>query len=127
LNATVTVKTTCEVEEENVVNRRTVSDWFQRLASGDNTLDDRPRSGRPSVVDPQELRVPLEDQHYGTTRELLATLGPSQRTINRHLDRSDLTCKCPREDPHELTDAQAQRRVDICTTLLCLIVFGIVL
>jgi transposase len=77
LNATVTVKTTCEVEEENVVSRRTVSDWFQRLASGDNTLDDRPRSGRLSVIDPQELRVPLENQPYGTTRELLATLGLS--------------------------------------------------
>jgi hypothetical protein len=37
-----------------VLSRRTVSDWFQRLASGDKGLEDRPGSERPSVVHPQE-------------------------------------------------------------------------
>jgi hypothetical protein len=62
----------------------------------------------------KKLRVPLEEQPYPTTRELAATLQPSQRTINRHLHLTDFT----RENSHELIDAQAQGRVDICATLL---------
>jgi hypothetical protein len=42
------------------------------------------------------------------------------QSVNRHLHRHqiDFRYKPPSEDPHELTNAQAQRRVDICTTLL---------
>jgi hypothetical protein len=78
-------------------------------ASGDKSLEDRPRSGRASIVDPQELRVALEEQ--------LGIVSYPRTFFNGLSTVIYFTCKRPREDPRELTDAQAQRGVDICTTL----------
>jgi histone-lysine N-methyltransferase SETMAR len=69
-------------------------------------------------VDNEALRAMVMEQPHASTRELSAALGPSKDSINRHLHQLDFVSKRPREDPHELTDAQAQRRVDICKNLL---------
>ena len=55
--------------------------------------------------------------HAGT-RQLSRTLGCSQSTINRRLRKLDYVLKRPRKDPHNLTQEQARRRIDVCTQLL---------
>jgi len=38
--------------------------------------------------------------------------------MNHHLDQLGLVLKSPRQEPHELTDAQDQKRVEICQQCL---------
>ena len=118
LTATAATREICEVEGKDVVNERTARRWFERFNHGDTSLVDKHRSGRPSVVDDEALRAAVEVDPLCSTRKLSATLGPSKDTINRHLHQLGLVLKSPREEPHELTDAQAQRRVEICQQLL---------
>ena len=41
----------CAVEGEGVVKKTTAAEWFKRFNEGDTSLQDKPRSGRPSTVD----------------------------------------------------------------------------
>lgn len=118
LSAAAATREICEVEGEEAVNKMTASRWFRRLADGDTSLEDKPRSGRPCEVDDQALCDMAMDQPHASSRELSAALGPSHTTIIRHLHHLDFVRKGPRVDPYELTDFQAQRRVEICKQLL---------
>ncbi|UYV63606.1 TMEM67 [Cordylochernes scorpioides] len=90
----------CEGEGKGIINRRTASKWFKRFREGDISLENKPH-------------IP---QQY--TCEMSARLGPSKYTINRTLHMLLFVRKRPRQDPHDLTIAQSQRRVDICKRLL---------
>jgi len=41
--------------------------------------------------------------------KLSDTLAPSKDTMNRHLHQLGLVLKNPKQEPHELTDAQFQK------------------
>ena len=60
----------CEVEGENIVNRKTASNWFKRFNGGDTSLEEKPRCGRPSVVNENDLRDELTKHPNSSTREL---------------------------------------------------------
>lgn len=118
LTAAAATREICEVEGKDVINKTTAQRWFQRFSDGDTSLEDKPRSGRPCELDDEVLLAKLEEKPHASTRELSAALGPSNVTIHRHLHQLDFIYKRPRVDPHELTEAQAERRVDICRQLL---------
>ena len=42
------------------VNERTVRCWFAKFRSGDFSLEDEPRSDRPTVIQDEELRTLVE-------------------------------------------------------------------
>ena len=92
--------------------------WFRRFKQGDTSLEDQPRSGRAFVVNKEELRVVVEQQPSSSTRRLSGDLGPSRRTIARHLHNLGFVCRNPLRVPHDLTENQAQRRLDLCQELL---------
>ena len=108
----------CDVEGDGVINVRTAQRWFNTFKTGDTSLRRREGSGRPSIVDHEALRAAVEANPSTTTRQLSRDLGPSQPTIVRHLGLINKVNKRCREVPHELTPDQAQRRVEICKTLL---------
>lgn len=111
-------KEICDAEGDRTVNHTTVSRWYNRFNCGDVNLDDQPRSGRPSDLDNEDLVCTLEDEPSSSSRDLGAILGVDHKTILRHLHQLDYVHKKPHEDPHELTEAQANRRVEICRQLL---------
>ena len=39
------------------VNERTVRRWFAKFHSGDFSFEDEPRSGRPTIIQDEDLRV----------------------------------------------------------------------
>lgn len=108
----------CAVEGEGVVNKTTAAEWFKRFNEGDTSLQDKPRSGRPSTVDNEALLEAVKNQPATSNRILSAELGPHYSTIDRHLQHLGLHNRRCREIPHDLTPAQAQRRKDICQQLL---------
>ena len=61
--------------------------WFSRFNSDDLTLEDKPRSGRPPVLDDEDLRQALEDEPSSSIRELAEELGVSHMTVWNHLQQ----------------------------------------
>ncbi|VDP04182.1 unnamed protein product [Heligmosomoides polygyrus] len=76
----------CAAFEEEGIHYSTVARWYQRFKTGDISLEGRPRSGRPSVVEEDSLREAFKVKPNSTTRELAATLGCTQGTVVRQLE-----------------------------------------
>jgi histone-lysine N-methyltransferase SETMAR len=108
----------CKVEGVGTVGKSTAIDWFKRFNKGDFDLNDKPRSGRPTKLDDGDLQAELDIEPSSSTRELATELGVSHMTVWNHLKQLDFVHKKPRQDPHELTEAQAASRVRICRQLL---------
>ena len=109
----------CDAGGEGTVHYTNVSRWYKRFDSGDLSLEDQPRSGRPSTLENDDLQSALEDEPSSNSRELASILGvSSHQTVLNHLHQMDFVHKKPRQDPHELTEAQAKRRVEVCRQLL---------
>jgi transposase len=100
------------------VNERTARRWFKRFLSGNLSLENEQRPGRPWIWDSEATKEAAEQQPSTSTRRLPDTLGPSKSTIHRHLTALGNIYKSYRFVPHELTAEQAQRRVEFCRKLL---------
>lgn len=118
LSAKAAAEQICEVEGADTIHRNTAAIWFKRFNEGDTSLRDKDRSGRPPVVDDEALVRELKNQPNASNRDLSDLLGHSKSTINLHLKQLGYVAKRPRMEPHNLTEAQAKRRVDICNELL---------
>ncbi len=96
--------------------------WMSKFHSGRQDCCDAQRSGRPTKITPEKLRqIQLllnGDRTLSINRlSMLTNLGVA--TVHRALKKHLLLTKCPaRWIPHDLTDAQHQRRVDQCRVLL---------
>ncbi len=110
-------KKICEVEGDNVVSTRTARNWFKRFKDGRSSLADAARSGRPMEVDSEALREAVEANPDVSTRRLSNDLGVSQTSVVTHLHRIGKVLRSCRLVPHELSAAQAQRRVEACIQL----------
>ena len=121
--AAAAAKKICEVEGAGVVSKRAAQDWFKRFSfnEGRTNLKDNARSGsgRPMQVDSDALReaVTVNTNPGVSTRRLSDQLGVSHVTVASHLHRIGKVHRSCRQVPHELTAAQAQRRVDVCIQL----------
>ena len=71
----------CAVEGEGVINKTKAAEWFKRFNEGDTSLEDKPRSGRPSMVDNEALLQAVTNQPATSTRSLSAKLGPHYSTL----------------------------------------------
>jgi histone-lysine N-methyltransferase SETMAR len=107
-----------KIEGEKTIGKTAAGKWFKRFNEGNFDLEDRPRSGRPTVLDESDLQAALDAEPSSSTRDLEAELGVSHMTVWNHLQKLDFVHKKPRQDPHELTEAQANKRVEVCRQLL---------
>lgn len=64
-----------DAEGEETMSQPTVSRWFKRFNSGDPSLEDQPRSGRPTKLDDGVLQAALDAEPSSSTRELATDLG----------------------------------------------------
>jgi transposase len=77
-----------EVYGQGTIGDWACGKWLKRFRDGEKDVDDledRPRSGRPSNFDDDELRRLVEEDPKRTTRELAAILQKDNATIWRHL------------------------------------------
>ena len=118
ISARATTKKICEIEGPGIVSKTTAAEWFKRFNEGDTSLEDKSRSGRPSVPVNETLLQSIQQKPHTSTRELASDIGTSQSTIVRHLHELGFANKKPRFVCHELSEQQAQRREEICKTLM---------
>lgn len=107
----------CQVYHE-AVSARTCERWYSKFKDGDFSLEDGPRSGRPSKLDDDHLLSIIEADPRVTTRELEEICQCDHSTIVRHLHKLGKVNKLGKWVPHELNQAQKDARVSICTSLL---------
>lgn len=117
-NAKIAAQKICQIEGIDSISVRSAQVWFRKFNSGDTSLESKQREGRPLTLNPEVLREAIEANPTTSTRRLSAELGASNTTISRHLHKLGKINKRCREVPHELTESQAKRRVDVCRQLL---------
>lgn len=99
---------------------RTTRRWFSKFKLGDLSIEDKPRSGRPTEFDPKPLLELLESNPRLTVREMACELRASVTTIHRHLGKLGFEPKYGQWLPHDLTNDQKMKRVRACSSLLSL-------
>jgi [histone H3]-lysine36 N-dimethyltransferase SETMAR len=101
-----------------VISVRQAQEWFARFRSGDLSLEDKPRPGRPSGIDNDVLKSIIEEDPRLTTHQIADILRVGQTTVYEHLVAIGKEYKVGKWVPHSLTIEQKSVRVDICMSLL---------
>ena len=104
------------------VSARNCQRTIAKFIVGDFILDDKKRSGRPSVKDDVEDRIKevLTYDKYATSRNMGEELSLSHTTILRHLQKMGKQCLANRWLPHFLSDENKANRERICGELLAM-------
>uniref|UniRef100_A0A5S6QKW9 Mos1 transposase HTH domain-containing protein n=1 Tax=Trichuris muris TaxID=70415 RepID=A0A5S6QKW9_TRIMR len=102
----------------NTVDDSTARRWFRKFRSGNESLEDSDRSGRPSAIDEDHLRAIVEEDPRRSTSEIAETLGVCKATVSHHLRQLGKRKKLDKWIPHELTEIQKLRRCEISSMLL---------
>lgn len=95
------------------VSRNTVKRWYKRFSSGDHSLNDHKKTGRPITVDTTKIFNLIELEPTLTSTELAAQVGCSRSTANHYLNKKGYTWKYAKWIPHELTPKNLKKRYDI--------------
>ncbi|KAG9431031.1 histone-lysine N-methyltransferase SETMAR-like [Apis mellifera carnica] len=117
-NATEACRNLLKVFGESTVSDRTCRRWYEKFETGDFDLSDKPRSGRPSLIDDDVVKAILEQDPFLTISEIAERLNSAQQTIFDHIRKIGLVWKYSRWVPHELSQKNLDDRVVICTSLL---------
>ncbi|XP_076066931.1 histone-lysine N-methyltransferase SETMAR-like [Oratosquilla oratoria] len=89
LSAVVSSRRICQAFGDSAVNERTARLWFKKFKSGDLSLRDEPRSGRPQVLNDGVLKAAIEEDSSLTCGEVARQFNVSDETVSLHLHRLD--------------------------------------
>jgi histone-lysine N-methyltransferase SETMAR len=92
--------------------------WFQNFRRGSKDIEDRPRSGRPQLINRTAVLAAIEESPTLTTGMLAEDFDCTNATINRILHELGKTYRHGRWLPHELTQLNKNGRVEASTELL---------
>jgi histone-lysine N-methyltransferase SETMAR len=99
-------------------SKMAVCRYFKRFSEGDESVEDKPRSGRPVEFDYDKLIALVEEDNRLSTADIAARLACSYNTAAVHLETLGLVRKLGRWIPHKLTTDQRVTRVAISQHLL---------
>ncbi|KAJ4438306.1 hypothetical protein ANN_14245 [Periplaneta americana] len=103
-----------QVYGREAVSRKCVYEWFKRFREGKETIEDEPRSGRPSTSRTPEM-IEKVRQMLAQDRRLSLGLIAEELDISKDtIVRDDLGKRkiCSRLVPHKLTDEQKAKRME---------------
>lgn len=96
---------------------RTVKKWFGRFRQGNFSLEDEPRSGRPSGLDNDVVRTLVKARPRITTEEIAETLSINKSTAFRRLKQLGYISKLDTWVPHCLTERNKLNRMNVALSL----------
>ncbi|KZC08453.1 Histone-lysine N-methyltransferase SETMAR [Dufourea novaeangliae] len=106
-------KEICEVYGVDCITDRTCQNWFKKFRSGDFSLKDDQRSGRPTEVDDDQIKAIIEEDRHITVREIAERLNVSHTTIENHLKCLGLAKKLDIWVPHILKEIHLTQRIKL--------------
>lgn len=117
-SASAACKSICETLGDNIVSIATVKRWFARFKDGDFDLEDKERTGAPRKAEDDEIQALLDEDPCQTQQQLADQLGITQQEVSIRLRAMGKIQKYGKWVPHKLTEAQKNRRIDICHSFL---------
>ncbi|GFX86276.1 histone-lysine N-methyltransferase SETMAR [Trichonephila clavipes] len=103
-NGSVACKNLCAVFGKYIVNDRACQRWFSKFRSGDLSLQESDRSGRPSEIDNDVLRFMLENNSHLTSQEIAEDFGIHHTTVGDHIKALGFVLKRSVWVQHELKE-----------------------
>ena len=73
-NASQAHKMLCAVYGDEALKERQCQNWFTKFHSGDFSLKDEKRSGRPVKVDDNLIKAIIDSDRHSTTREIASCI-----------------------------------------------------
>lgn len=111
-------KNICSVYGEGAVGSSTCREWFIKFKNGDFDLSDKPRSGRPLELQPDDLQMLLDEDDAQSSVQLAKRLNVDHSTVLRRLHEMGKILKEGKWIPHELSENVATQRLNTCVSLL---------
>ncbi|PRD31185.1 UNVERIFIED_CONTAM: Histone-lysine N-methyltransferase SETMAR [Trichonephila clavipes] len=108
----------CQAFGDSTVNERTVRHWFQKFRSGDLSLCDKARTGRPQALDDEALMAAIEEDSSQTYGELAKQLNTSNEMVRLQLYHLGKTYRLSKWVPYTLFEVHKQQRLAACLSLL---------
>ncbi|GFU49197.1 histone-lysine N-methyltransferase SETMAR [Trichonephila clavipes] len=97
-NASQAHKKLCAVYGDEALKERQCQNWFAKFRSGDFSLKDEKRSGRPVEVDNDLIKAIIDSDRH--TREIAEKLHASHTCIENHLKQLGYVQKLDTWVPH---------------------------
>lgn len=107
-------KDICEIYGSDCITERTCQNWFKKFRSGDFSLKDDQRSGRPTEADNDEIKMLIESNRHITVREIAEKCQVSHTTIENHIKHLGLVKKLDIWVLHELKEIHLTQRINVC-------------
>lgn len=107
-----------ETYGENAPTQQTCENWFKRFKTGDFDVCDKERSGQPKKFQDEELEALLKENSAQTEKELAKQLHVTQAAISKRLHAMKMILKEGKWIPHQLTEANIENRLMVCTSLM---------
>lgn len=93
----------CSSFGETSVSEGTAEKLFSRFSSAGESLEDKPRVGRPSILDKAQLEEEIKQNPNKTCQKLAQRFEVSDETIHSHLHNLGMTWKFIKCLPHVLS------------------------
>ena len=97
-------KKLCAVYGNEALKERQCQNWFDKFRSGDFSLKDEKRCGRPVEVDDDLIKAIIDSDRHSTTREIAEKLRVSRTCIENRLKQLGYVQKLDTWVPHELKE-----------------------
>lgn len=89
-NAAESCRDICDVYGKEAITHSTCKNWFKRFRSGELSLEDAPRSGRPSEIVSLEIMEMIKNDRHLTTQEIGDRFNVSRQTVAARLHKLGL-------------------------------------
>lgn len=118
IKATDAMSELCAVYGDSAISYGTCKRWFARFRSGNVTLKDCSRTGRPVTIDDAEILDKIKSNRHVTTREIARSMCVDHSTVAKRLKAKHITKKLDKWIPHDLSKKNITDRIAICKSLL---------
>ncbi|CAD5228878.1 unnamed protein product [Bursaphelenchus okinawaensis] len=108
--ASATAQFINETHGKGTLSYATAKRWFQRFRSGDETLQEKRRPGRPKTVFEDLLKQRTEEAPRITIRELAKDLNCSAGSVAKHLKSMGYVKKGEQWVAQNLTDQKKKKK-----------------
>lgn len=103
---------------KDIIKLRTCQKWFKKFRTGNFSLQDEARSGRPINIIKDDLKALIDDDRHISVRQLAEILHSSKTSIADRLRKLGYSKKLDVWVPHHLTESQLLIRITTCDILL---------
>jgi transposase len=109
-SVTEAYKTLQQLPPEYNVARNTIKLWYKRFNSGDCSLSDQKKIGRPTKVNKQKIFELIELDPTLTSSKLAEKVGCSRSLVSMYLSKEGYAWKLSKWIPRNLTPSKQKKR-----------------